>query len=185
MLRSLRSFKLTNKDLPVRPGFGTEGREVKLRTNFFAVKVPKGPLYEYDIKIKPEPATKGLRRNIFELAEATPGWANAGLTGRVAHDYASMLVSASKLPLPLQIRVTLSEGAEPPAEPQPTQPKRGGRRGRGKKTAAPRNEYTLSFHFVHELETQSLVKYVIVQHLSIHVQKLAMYEGASAHSLAR
>lgn len=52
-MASLSSLTLKDTDLPVRPGFGTEGRTINLRTNFFPVKVPKGPLYEYDIKITP------------------------------------------------------------------------------------------------------------------------------------
>ena len=53
LIASLSSLTLTDTDLPLRPGFGTEGKVIKLRTNFFPVRVPKGPLYEYDVKITP------------------------------------------------------------------------------------------------------------------------------------
>ena len=155
----MKSLKLTKKDLPVRPGFGTQGREVKLRTNFFAVKVPKGPLYEYDIQIKPEPSTNGLRRRIIELAETAAEWTSSSLPSRVAHDYASRLISADELALPVQIKVSLPEDAQgAAAEPRPTQSKH---RGKGGKKSVRPNEYTLSLHLVHELETQSLAKYVL------------------------
>ena len=53
LVASLSSLTLANTDLPLRPGFGAEGKVIKLRTNFFPVRVPKGPLYEYNIKITP------------------------------------------------------------------------------------------------------------------------------------
>ena len=53
LVASLSSLTLSDTDLPLRSGFGTEGKAVKLRTNFFPVRVPKGPLYEYDVKITP------------------------------------------------------------------------------------------------------------------------------------
>ena len=53
LIASLSSLTLTDKDTPLRPEFGTEGEVIKLRTNFFPVRVPKGPLYEYDVKITP------------------------------------------------------------------------------------------------------------------------------------
>ena len=53
LVASLSSLSLADTDLPLRPGFGAEGKVIKLRTNFFPVRVPKGPLYEYDIKITP------------------------------------------------------------------------------------------------------------------------------------
>ena len=53
LVASLRSLTLTDTALPLRPGLGTEGKVIELRTNFFPVRVPKGPLYEYDVKITP------------------------------------------------------------------------------------------------------------------------------------
>ena len=53
LVASLSELTLADTDLPLRPGFGAEGKVIKLRTNFLPVRVPKGPLYEYDVKITP------------------------------------------------------------------------------------------------------------------------------------
>ena len=53
LVASLSSLTLSDTDRPLRPGFGVEGKVIKLRTNFFPVRVPKGPLYEHDVKITP------------------------------------------------------------------------------------------------------------------------------------
>ena len=49
----MSNIRLQEMDLPTRPDFGTAGKAIKLRTNFFPVRVPKGPLYEYDVTISP------------------------------------------------------------------------------------------------------------------------------------
>ena len=54
LVASLSSLTLSDTDHPLRPGFGVEGKVIKLRTNFFPVRVPKGPLYQYNVKITPE-----------------------------------------------------------------------------------------------------------------------------------
>ena len=54
LVASLSSLTLSDADRPLRPGFGVEGKVIKLRTNFFPVRVPKGPLYQYNVKITPE-----------------------------------------------------------------------------------------------------------------------------------
>ncbi|KAJ3553550.1 hypothetical protein NM688_g3548 [Phlebia brevispora] len=49
------SFKQAQLDprMPLRPGFGTLGKEVSLRSNFLALKLPKGmPIYEYTVTIQ-------------------------------------------------------------------------------------------------------------------------------------
>ncbi|GJE86301.1 argonaute-like protein [Phanerochaete sordida] len=148
-------MRLQDTDLPLRPGFGTAGTAIKLRTNFFPVKVPKGPLFEYDVKITPEVAVKRVKRRIFQLAEQTPGWASNGLKGCVAHDHAAKLIAAKALPQPLEIVVPFSdEEAEIPAKPKggPKVSKKGGK-------PTPK-EYKLSLKFIQQLETQSLVSYL-------------------------
>ena len=133
-------MRLERDDLPLRPGFGKEGREIKLRANFFPVKVPKGPLYEYDVSISPTAGTaiRRVKRRIFQLAEQTPDWASAGLRGVVAHDHSSKLISARQLP-PLSIRVPFYDEDE--QGPQP-----GGK------------EYTLTIEFIQTIDTSGLVK---------------------------
>lgn len=53
LVASLRNIRLDDNDLPVRPDFGTVGKVIKLRTNFFPISIPKRSLYEYDVAIAP------------------------------------------------------------------------------------------------------------------------------------
>jgi eukaryotic translation initiation factor 2C len=142
LIASFRSVKVGNNELPLRPDFGTAGKVVKLRTNYFPIKLSNNPLYEYNVSISPVSGTAGLRvkRRIFQLAENAPEWNQAGLRGTTAHDHASKLIAAKKIPQPLTITVPYYD--EDQDGPTP-----GGK------------EFTLTFQFVQELETQSLIKY--------------------------
>ncbi|EGO01021.1 hypothetical protein SERLA73DRAFT_167206 [Serpula lacrymans var. lacrymans S7.3] len=134
-------------DLPLRPGFGTVGTQVKLRSNFFPVRVPKGPLFEYDVSIAPAAGTaaRRVKRRIFQLAEQTPDWASAGMRGTVAHDNSAKLIAANSLPQPLAIRVPYYD------EDESGPPETGGK------------EYTLTIKFIQEIETRSLLNYLAGQ----------------------
>ncbi|KAK7034495.1 hypothetical protein VNI00_012342 [Paramarasmius palmivorus] len=140
LVASLRGLTLQGDEIPLRPGFGTLGRPITLRTNFFPVRIPKGPIYEYDIAITPVAGTanRRVKRRIFQLAEQTNDWAAAGLRGTVAHDHSAKLVSAKKLKQPLIIRVPWSEEGEPP---------------NGK-------EYVLAIKFVQNIDTSALSQYI-------------------------
>lgn len=130
-------------DLPNRPDFGVAGTKVTLRTNFFPIKVPKGPLCEYDVDIKPTAGTaiRRVKRRIWQLAEGTKDWQQAGMRGIVAHDHSAKLVAAKRLPQPLVIKV-------PYFEEDQDGPKKD---GTGK-------EYTLTIKFIQDLETESLIR---------------------------
>ena len=141
LVASLKSLTLRDTDLPTRPGFGTSGAPVKLRTNFFPVRVPKGPLYEYDVAITPATAIKRIKRRIFQLAEQTADWANAGMLGRVAHDHSTKLISSFTLPQPLVVKVIYTD------EDEDEDKKR-------------EKEYALTIKYIQDIETQSLVKCV-------------------------
>lgn len=160
LVAALSGLRLQDTDLPTRPGFGTVGTAIKLRTNFFPVRVPKGPLFEYDIAISPSVTAKHLKRRIFQLAEITNDWQNAGMGGTVAHDHSAKLISARALPQPLVITVPFTDEEDDniPSQPAAAKPK-GGKKG-GKKTNQPK-EYVLTIKFVQELETESLVRYVL------------------------
>ncbi|KAJ3789398.1 argonaute-like protein [Lentinula aff. detonsa] len=144
LIASFNSLKIKPNDIPLRPDFGTSGTAIKLRANFYPVKVPKGPLYEYHITISPAAGTaqKRVKRRIFQLAEQTSDWSNHGLVGCVAHDYSTKLIAARKLPEPLSVRVLFYEEDEqaPPAQG--------------------RKEYTLDFKFVQNLDTSFLLQYL-------------------------
>ncbi|KAI6020149.1 hypothetical protein PISMIDRAFT_93285 [Pisolithus microcarpus 441] len=131
-------------EMPLRPDFGTAGTEIKLRANFFPVRIPKDVLlYEYDVAIAPTAGTSARRvkRRIYQLAEKTPAWKRAGLLGQVAHDSSAKLIAAKKLPEPLTIKVPYYDEDEqgPPAT--------GGK------------EYTLTIKFIQEIDPSCIAKY--------------------------
>ena len=140
-----RSRPHTPDKMPLRPDFGTSGREIKLRANFFPVRIPKGPLYEYDVSITPAAgtATRRVKKRIYQLAEQTASWQQAGMSGRVAHDSSAKLISAFELPQPLDIRVPYYD------EDETGPPQTGGK------------EYTLTIQFIQEIDTGDLVRYLL------------------------
>ncbi|KAI0821782.1 Piwi-domain-containing protein [Trametes gibbosa] len=95
--------------MPLRPGWGTLGRPSQLRTNFFAVRLPKDAVYfEYEIEILPKAQAKGDRRfRIMELVEQSPAFAN--FRTHIAHDRSQRLVSAQELPQPLSVPIRYLE----------------------------------------------------------------------------
>lgn len=145
LVARLRNTQLGNDpdSMPLRPDFGTVGVPIKLRTNFFPVRVPKGPLHEYDVAITPAAGTavRRVRRRIFQLAEQTTEWQNSGMRGTVAHDSSSKLISARVLAQPLTIKVPYSDDDDQP-------PEKGGK------------EYTLTIKFIQEINTQDLTSYL-------------------------
>lgn len=117
------------------------GKPIKLRTNFFPIRVPKGPLHEYDVSISPEGVSnRRVRRRIFQLAEGTQDWFSNGLKGRVAHDSSAKLIAANPLPQPLTITVTYLEDDDV----------QGSIKEQGKK------EYTLTIKYTRPIETDGL-----------------------------
>ena len=90
-------------DRPLRPGYGTLGTPITLRANFFAVKVPQGPIYDYTVEISPSTDFNKLKARIFQLLELSP-LAQPHLP-YIAHDRSQRLVSARKLPQPLSIPI--------------------------------------------------------------------------------
>jgi len=134
----------TRPEIPTRPDFGTVavGPSFKLRTNFFPVRLPKKTIFDYEITITPGVTAKGVKRRIFQLAEATNAWTQHGLKGKVAHDFSSKLVAVNKLPDPLVIKVIYVDDD-----------------GDVKEKRRP-EEYTLTFKFMKDLDTSKLIEYV-------------------------
>ncbi|KAF4579495.1 hypothetical protein EYR40_000331 [Pleurotus pulmonarius] len=143
LVASFKQLTLKPNDLPSRPGFGTIGKAIKLRTNFFPVKTSDRPVFEYDVAITPAAGTtaRRVKRRIFQLAEATPAWQHYGLRGTVAHDSSAKLIASSQLPQPLTITVPYYDEDE-------SAPRPGGK------------EYTLTIKFTQELELQSLMNHL-------------------------
>lgn len=55
-----------NLHLPKRPGYGTVGRPIKLRANFFRMNIsPRlSDLYHYDVEITPEKCPRVVKRDV-------------------------------------------------------------------------------------------------------------------------
>ncbi|KAL1715362.1 Piwi domain-containing protein [Schizophyllum commune] len=132
--------------MPVRPDFGTKGRQVTLRSNYFPVKVPKRPLYEYDVRITPVAGTanRRVKKRIFQLAEQRPEWVSHGLRNNVAHDASNRMIAAKRLKEPIVIRVPYYDEDE-------EGPRAGGK------------EYTLTIEFMQEIDTSHLHNYLAGQ----------------------
>jgi eukaryotic translation initiation factor 2C len=111
LISSLNSIQL-NPESPTRPGWGTTGRPITLRANFFALRVPKKFLvYDYEVSITPDKDLRGPRKaRIFELLEGSPQCAPH--MGFIAHDSSQRLVSTRQLPQPLTITVTYTEAGQ-------------------------------------------------------------------------
>ncbi|KAG0701847.1 Piwi domain-containing protein [Suillus ampliporus] len=84
-----------NPERPRRPCYGTLGREITLRANFFAVKLPKGPIYDYHVEITPCVYANLMRTRLFLLLEQSnqEGWKD------------ERIVSAKELPQPLDVQI--------------------------------------------------------------------------------
>ncbi|KIJ59485.1 hypothetical protein HYDPIDRAFT_118463 [Hydnomerulius pinastri MD-312] len=101
-----------NPERPHRPGFGTLGNPVVLRANFFATKFPSGIVYDYHVEIAPTTDINRIKARLFRLLEQSthPGWQE--LVPFIAHDGSARLVSAKKLPQPLDVPVVFLEEGE-------------------------------------------------------------------------
>ena len=112
LLRLVENFKSikVSADRPLRPGYGTVGTPVKLRTNFFAVKIRKEPIYDYTVTVEPTTDLRRLKTRIFQLLEQSP--IVRPHLPHIAHDSSQRLVSAKKLPQPLQVPVQFYEDSE-------------------------------------------------------------------------
>ena len=103
LIPRLRGLGLS-KDHPPRPGYGSLGREVKVRANFFAMELTRDTFYEYVVNITPlshsRKPTTSVKRRILTLFERSP--AAQPYVHKIAHDGAERLVSAERLPQPLK-----------------------------------------------------------------------------------
>ncbi|KAI0065147.1 Piwi-domain-containing protein [Artomyces pyxidatus] len=126
---------------PARPGYGTAGRAIVVRANFYAVNLSKDAFFEYSIEIKPDPKSQKARvkRRILDLFEQSD--AGALYRDYVAHDGAQRLISARPLPQPLSGTVRYYEHGDsgPPANA---------------------DQYTVTITYTKDLPTAPLQKYL-------------------------
>ncbi|KAI0300639.1 Piwi-domain-containing protein [Multifurca ochricompacta] len=97
---------------PARPGYGTAGRVIALRANFFSLECQLDIIYEYVVQIEPEPKSQKARvkRRVLALFEQTA--LIKPFLNEIAHDGAQRLVAARRLPEPLQGTVAFYEEGE-------------------------------------------------------------------------
>ncbi|KAJ6558191.1 ribonuclease H-like domain-containing protein [Mycena capillaripes] len=138
LIKSFSTLK-PDPDRPLRPGYGTVGKPITLRANFFAIRVPAGPIFDYTVEITPKTDINRLKARIFFLLEQSA--ACQPFLGHIAHDRSQRLVSAKKLPQPLDISVPFYEDGE-------TGPRAGA------------TVYTVAIKFDKELDVGSLTKYL-------------------------
>ncbi|KAJ7653632.1 argonaute-like protein [Mycena polygramma] len=139
--RLVESFSALEFDpkRPLRPGYGTAGRSITLKTNFFGGWSPPGTIFDYTVEIQPKANVNRLKTRIFELLEQSD--ACTPFSGHIAHDGKQRLVSAQELPQPLDIVVPFYEDGE--TGPRPGAP-----------------VYTVSIILIGQLNGETLTKYL-------------------------
>lgn len=144
LVSALKNLRLNDNELPSRPGFGTKGKPIKLRSNFFPLSLSptNATMYEYDVAITPAAGTaaRRVKRRIFQLAELTTEW-HGGLRGVVAHDHASKVIASKQLSQPLSLAVRFYDEDEA-----------------GPSAAA--TTYTLTFTFTQTIALAPLMQYL-------------------------
>lgn len=103
-MKELKESKPRTGELASRPAYGTKGREIVLRANYFVMDFkPDVKFHSYIAKISPEPKPKRFLLEVWKQILAMPAIRQAG----VATDNATELVTLGNiLPLsPLRIRV--------------------------------------------------------------------------------
>ncbi|KAF9817896.1 hypothetical protein IEO21_03090 [Rhodonia placenta] len=127
-------------EMPLRPGYGTLGKPQVLRANFFAVRVTKRIIYDYEVAFTPAAQARRERKaRILQILENHPQF--APYANQVAHDRSQRLVSVVKLPQPLSIQVQYIEEGE----------------------TVPQNNalvFTVDIKFIRELDNNGMNKYM-------------------------
>ncbi|KAJ6510612.1 argonaute-like protein [Mycena sanguinolenta] len=137
----IKSFSTVSADpdRPLRPGYGTVGKPIRLRANFFPVRIPAGPIFDYAVEITPPTNINRVKARIFSLLEQRD--ACKPFLHHIAHDRSRRLISAKELPQPLRISVPFYEDGET-----------------GLKEGA--TVYTVEIVFDKELDVASLTKHL-------------------------
>lgn len=107
--------------LPIRPGYGTQGLPVTLRTNYFhlTTELAKNPiLYRYNVEYVPENPSRAHKRQFLTAFMRTDLFNGES----VATDYAGIVITTKKLKLDARDRgVFKVERKEPDGDPLPPQ----------------------------------------------------------------
>lgn len=89
-----------------------------MRANFFTIRLPKDPIYDYMVKITPDP-TKGVKERIFQLLMQHPSV--SPFARSIAHDRSDRLVSSRELEQPLEVTIAHTDEGAPAANARPYQ----------------------------------------------------------------
>lgn len=131
-----------NKEHPARPGYGTLGQAIVVRSNFFPMQLTRDTFYEYVVEITPishsRKPSAPVKRRILTLFERSP--AALPYIHNIAHDGAQRLIAAERLPQPLEGVVKYTDDDK--IVPQDAE------------------SYTVSVQYSGELPTSPLKKYV-------------------------
>ncbi|KAJ3879731.1 argonaute-like protein [Lentinula edodes] len=138
LVKAFNSLQIKDPSRPLRPGYGTLGTPITLRTNFFPVRLPKAPVYDYSVDISPKTDINRLKIRIFTLLEQLPDC--KPFLPHIAHDRSARLVSAKRLPQPLNFIVPFYEEGASPSRVTTT--------------------YTVSVTFTRELDPTQLTQYM-------------------------
>ena len=91
---------------PIRPDYGTVGRPIQLRANFFRINIsPRlSDLYHYDVEITPNIGPRMVKRDVVN--QIVKKYRNTVFQGHEpAFDGEKNLYSRIKLPIPVSIRL--------------------------------------------------------------------------------
>ncbi|KAJ5168119.1 uncharacterized protein N7482_003713 [Penicillium canariense] len=106
-IQSSQGARASKGQLALRPGYGTKGRAIVLRANFFEMEFkPSVKFYSYRVKISPEPNPKRHLKEIFANILATPNIAAIG----AATDGSTELVTLGEIGniSPLTVKVDMN-----------------------------------------------------------------------------
>lgn len=99
-----------NEDFPTRPAYGTRGKPITLRANYFNLEPAKNlVLYRYHVSVLPEAKGRKLKR-IFDLLLQEPSLA------RAATDFKTFLILRNKVE---EIEVDVAYRSEFEDDPEP------------------------------------------------------------------
>lgn len=149
---------------PGRSGYGTKGKAIILRTNYFSLttayeaKQPEVPLYRYEVQIKETGTTlsKPKRRRLFDQIVRHPSFANT----KWATDYASILVTTDKLDLENMLQGKQWIPLTLPSESGASQPPPGEQAPDFVKQARDRNTFHFSVRYQDSFSPKQMVEYL-------------------------
>ena len=89
-----------------------------MRANFFTVRLPKNPIFDYAVKITPDTGFP-IKKRIFQLLEQHPKISPHARF--IAHDKSERIVSARRLEQPLEFKIDHYDEGAPPTTTKPYQ----------------------------------------------------------------